>query len=287
MKNYYVASVSFGKDSLAMLLLLLEKQLPLDEVVFVNTGYEFNSTYAMRDRFLVMLKERNKSGSYPWITYTEIDISEEFTYAMFEKPVFHKGQEQNPDAQCHRVGFGWCGGVCRWGTGLKFDGLRKFYREILRDKKRFPDGVQIIEYVGIAADEKDRLERETAICKGCQKSYPLVDYNLKEKDCLEMCYENGYTYQETVVDKLGASQKVFLYRDLVSRGSCRMCRNKNLKELSNLYHLGYQTYFKPLLDMQEKIPEPFYQGRETVSDLVKRFDRRGYQLSIDQLFDFV
>ena len=34
----YVASVSFGKDSLAMLLKILEKGYPLDEVVFYNTG---------------------------------------------------------------------------------------------------------------------------------------------------------------------------------------------------------------------------------------------------------
>ena len=33
----YIASVSFGKDSLAMLLLLLEKEMPLDEVIFYNS----------------------------------------------------------------------------------------------------------------------------------------------------------------------------------------------------------------------------------------------------------
>lgn len=34
----YIASVSFGKDSLAMVLLILERGLPLDEVVFYDTG---------------------------------------------------------------------------------------------------------------------------------------------------------------------------------------------------------------------------------------------------------
>lgn len=32
----YIASVSFGKDSLAMLLKLIELQYPLDEVVFYD-----------------------------------------------------------------------------------------------------------------------------------------------------------------------------------------------------------------------------------------------------------
>lgn len=38
----YIASVSFGKDSLAMLLLLIEKKCPLDEVVFYDTGVNGN-----------------------------------------------------------------------------------------------------------------------------------------------------------------------------------------------------------------------------------------------------
>lgn len=34
----YIASVSFGKDSLVMLLRLIETGKPLDEVIFYNTG---------------------------------------------------------------------------------------------------------------------------------------------------------------------------------------------------------------------------------------------------------
>ena len=48
----YIASVSWGKDSLCMLLLLIEKQYPLDEVVFFDTGMEFRAIYHIRDSFL-------------------------------------------------------------------------------------------------------------------------------------------------------------------------------------------------------------------------------------------
>lgn len=44
----HIASVSFGKDSLAMLLLILEKNMPLDEVVFYDTGMEFEAIYKIR-----------------------------------------------------------------------------------------------------------------------------------------------------------------------------------------------------------------------------------------------
>ena len=46
----HIASVSFGKDSLAMLLLLLEKEMPLDEVIFFNSGMEFQAIYDIRDQ---------------------------------------------------------------------------------------------------------------------------------------------------------------------------------------------------------------------------------------------
>lgn len=41
----YVASCSCGKDSLAMVLTLLEKDCPLDYVLFVDLGKEFQSIY--------------------------------------------------------------------------------------------------------------------------------------------------------------------------------------------------------------------------------------------------
>ena len=45
----YIASCSFGKDSLAMVLMLIERDLPLDEVAFYDTGMEFQAIYDLRD----------------------------------------------------------------------------------------------------------------------------------------------------------------------------------------------------------------------------------------------
>lgn len=41
----YIASCSFGKDSLSMVLRLIEKDYPLDEVIFFDTGMEFQAIY--------------------------------------------------------------------------------------------------------------------------------------------------------------------------------------------------------------------------------------------------
>lgn len=51
----HIASVSFGKDSLYMLLRLIETGTPLDEVVFYDTGMEFQAIYDARDAVLPLL----------------------------------------------------------------------------------------------------------------------------------------------------------------------------------------------------------------------------------------
>ena len=53
---YHIASVSFGKDSLCMLLRLMETGAPLDEVVFYDTGMEFQAIYDTRDAVIPLLQ---------------------------------------------------------------------------------------------------------------------------------------------------------------------------------------------------------------------------------------
>lgn len=67
----YYASVSFGKDSLAMLFMLIDKGYQLDEVVFYDTGMEFQAIYNTRDAVLPILK---KLG----IKYTELHPEQPF-----------------------------------------------------------------------------------------------------------------------------------------------------------------------------------------------------------------
>lgn len=59
----YIASVSWGKDSTAMLLRLLSENKPLDEVVFFDTGMEFQAIYDVRDFVVPMLAEIARSAS--------------------------------------------------------------------------------------------------------------------------------------------------------------------------------------------------------------------------------
>ena len=41
----HIVSFSGGKDSTAMLLMMLEKNMPIDEIIFCDTGKEFPQMY--------------------------------------------------------------------------------------------------------------------------------------------------------------------------------------------------------------------------------------------------
>lgn len=111
-EKWHIASVSWGKDSLAMLLLLIEKGWPLDEVVFYDTGMEFQAIYDTQDR---MLPELEQLG----IRYTKLEPGNPFLYDMLERQV------QSRQKGAHR-GYGWCGGLCRWGTTEKLKAIDRY-----------------------------------------------------------------------------------------------------------------------------------------------------------------
>lgn len=205
----YIASVSFGKDSLAMLLLVLEKEMPLDEVIFYNSGMEFQAIYDIRDRMKPVLEQRG-------IRFTEVKPDAPFLYDMLEKTI-------NSRKNGFHHGYGWCGGLCRWGTTLKIKAL----------DGHSPDAE--VHYVGIAADEPDRLERLKP-----PKCSPLT-----EADCLAYCYQRGFFWEENGIR---------LY-NILDRVSCWCCKNKNRRELKNIYQFLPQ-YWKRLKELQVRISMP-------------------------------
>lgn len=169
MSKKYIASVSFGKDSLAMLLRLIEENEPLDEVIFYDTGMEFNAIYNIRDKVKNLLKEKN-------IKYVELKPKNSFLYDMFEREVKSKNGETHK-------GYSWCGGKCRWGTSAKLTILDKYTKDNYV-------------YIGIASDELKRIERN----KNPLKLMPLVKWNMSEKDCLEYCYDKGFNWLENDIE---------------------------------------------------------------------------------------
>ena len=244
----YIASCSFGKDSLAMVLKILELNYPLDEVVYFDIGVEFDSIRNNAERMKSILSDKG-------IKFTILEPSETFIHTMCERTV----NKRNGDVQ---QGYKWCGGTTRWGTTLKLDAIKKH-------NETYGNEV-IVEYVGVAADERHRINRQR---NGNRiKIYPLVEWEMTEKDCLEYCYSKGWHWSENGYE---------LY-DLLDRVSCKYCRNKNLKELRNIYHFMPDVW-QELKDLQDKVQMPF-KGDKTIHDIEERFITEDNQMSI---FDYI
>lgn len=204
--------------------------MPLDEVVFYDTGMEFQAIYNIRDKIKILLQEKN-------IKFVELKPDYDFKYKMFDKPV-------NKRDGTIGKGYSWCGGRCRWGTTDKLRTIEKYAKGCC-------------EYIGIAADEPNRISKE----RKQNKIMPLVTFNMTEQDCLDYCHSKGYYWYEDDIE---------LY-DILDRVSCWCCANKNLKELKN-YYLYLPTYWNKLKELQSKTDrnmKPNY----SVFDLENKFKR--------------
>ncbi len=216
----YVASLSFGKDSVAMVLMLIEKGYPLDEVMFYDTGMEFEAIYHVRNQILPILEQHG-------IKYVELKPERPFMYDMLEKPVHSKQKGDH-------FGYGWCGGLCRWGTRDKLNALDKYARDN-----------NCVVYIGIAADEPKRLERMEDY-----KRAPLAEWGIIESEALQYCWDNGIHWMEDGID---------LYT-ILDRVSCWCCCNKNQKELHNIW-LHLPDYWERLIQLQNQLERPMKRFR--------------------------
>lgn len=251
MKKIYVASNSNGKDSLWMILELIRRKYPLNLVLFFDGGKEFEAIYDIWERVKKMLDEKG-------IAWDVVEPEYPFDYCFCEKPINTKSGEE-------KIGYSWCGGVCRWMTELKVRAINKYYKE------HFSKDDVIIEYVGIAADELDRVAAPTSRGNNI-KLYPLITWGYKENDCFVGCYKAGFDWKEPDTD-------VELYQ-ILDRVSCWCCGNKNLNELRNIYHC-LPHYWEKLKEMQRKTDIPF-KKYGSIFELEERFKKEDEEKKYDR-----
>lgn len=199
----YIASCSFGKDSLAMVLRLIEKDYPLDEVIFFDTGMEFQAIYNNIEKLSKILLDKK-------IKFSILKDKYSFEFNAFQREVHKKDGTT-------KYGYDWCGGMRRWGTAGKLSAINRHYKENYGDEV-------VVEYVGIAVDERNRVEKYRLQRTKSVKLYPLVEWGMTENDCLNYCYKQGWNWKENGTD---------LYQ-ILDRVSCWCCVNKNQKEIKNI-----------------------------------------------------
>jgi len=189
-----IVSFSGGKDSTAMLLMMLKKNMPIDEIVFCDTGMEFPGMYEhihaveyCINRPITRLKAKHSF--------------EHYLGSIVKKRGKYKGEK----------GYGWTGHMFRWCTAyLKI----KLLQEYFKDKEEY------YLYLGIAKDEEHRAKRKEH--KNKHTKFPLIEWGITEKQALEYCYKEGF--------KWGGLYKKF---NRVSCWCCPLQPLKELKTLYN------------------------------------------------------
>ena len=222
----YVVSLSGGKDSTAMLLRLMEEHRPIDIILFCDTGLEFPQMYLHLE----------KLEQYIGRQITVLKAPHDFEYYFFE---YHP-KRKNPKLE-NLDGMSWPGPCARWCTAMLKTRIVNNYLKDLKKK------YEIIEYVGIAADEAKRIK---------DKCYPLVEWNMTEKDCLEYCYARGFDW--------GGLYTIF------KRVSCWCCPLQGINELRKLY-LFFPEQWKQLEEWDSKTWRKF-RADYSASDLRVRFE---------------
>jgi len=160
----HVVSFSGGKDSTAMLLMMIEKGMRIDEIVCVDTSKEFPQMYAHIEK----LKEYIKP-------YTITTVKIDFDYWLGEH-IKTKGKNKG------KVGYGFPDFRIRWCTALKREAVNKVKKTI---------GGESIDFMGIAFDEQKRIQGYTD--KRLVR-YPLVEMGITEKEALQYCYDKGFDW---------------------------------------------------------------------------------------------
>ena len=237
----YILSLSYGKDSMAMLLEVIRRKLPLDYVIFCDIKFD-----------------KNISGEHPlmaeWIPKAEKILKDKFGV-----DVIHLTAERNFYEQFYTVknkgnhkgdiyGFpymigAWC------NARLKLDPIRKFIN------KKIKEYGAVTEYIGIASDEPKRLERYKQLETDNHKYITLADLDIDEHRAMEICKENNLLSPK--------------YENSF-RGGCWFCPKQPHYELYNLWK-NYPHYFQILEDMEKDSPI-YFQNMKNLSYFRERFE---------------
>lgn len=240
----YIASLSYGKDSIAMLEVIKKYNMPLDRIVHVEIratptisadlpgmmDFKVKADKIIKDRYGIQVEHLQAPKSY-----------EEYFYTIV------RGKKSKNAGKIYGFPFrmgAWC------NSRLKMSILNKFNRK------------NIIQYIGIAADEPNRFKILNE-----RKTSPLVEYEVTEQQCYDWCKENNLlspVYENSF------------------RGGCWFCHNQRLSELRNL-RKSYPGYWNLMLKWDKDSPSTFRTDGTTVHDLDKRFELEDRQLSVYDL----
>ena len=187
----YIASLSYGKDSCAMLEIIKQHNMPLDRIVHVEImatdtihadlppmmEFKAKADKIIKERYGIEVEHVHADRSYEEMFYTTRNNK------TFGKVLYGFPCQRRP----------WC------NSKLKTKKLKAFNKP------------NIVQYIGIAADESNRFHNPTD-----RKRSPLVEHGVVETEARKICEE---------LDLISP-----IYSQS-ARGGCWFCHNQPVNQL--------------------------------------------------------
>lgn len=236
-----IFNLSFGKDSMATLLLAIEQGIPIDRVMYCDIRFnnEISGEHPIMAEWIPTAEKRLKELFGVTVDHAYSGVS---FYEQFYK-VYKRGSRTGEIYGFPLTLMAWC------NQRLKVDAIQKYSNELPPHRTHF---------VGIAYDEPIRWERmkkkETEKCK--YRSL-LVEQKLTEQDAFEICRK---------YDLLSPMYSV----DGIYRGGCWFCPKQCLADLYSLWK-NYPELYGKLLAMEPDSHNTFKPNGATLSSLAERF----------------
>ena len=246
----HIASCSFGKDSIATVLLALEHGEPLDEVVYCEVMFadEISGEVPEHRDFIY-------NTAIPYFESRGVKVVVLRSVRTF-MTCFYRKVGRGPNA----------GKIWAWPLCGKCCIQRDCKVPPIEKHKKSLKGQDIVQYIGIAKDEQDRLAR----LDGKEQVSLLDKYGFDEAMAFEICKKHGLL------------SPIYEFTD---RGGCFFCPNAKEKELRHLYD-HHPDLWDMLLECQaapNKCTELFNRSM--------RFDEIDFNFRMDDaqtnIFDFL
>ena len=237
----YILSLSFGKDSTALLIEVLKKKLPLDYVIFCDIKFndKISGEHPLMSEWIPQAEKvlKDRFGVNVIHLTAKKNFTEQF-YTIKEKGN-HKGDTYGFP---YTIG-AWC------NDRLKLQPINQFIQRTIKQYGA------VTEYIGIAKDEPKRLARYKELENQKHKYITLADLNIDELQAMEICKQN----------------------DLLSpkytnsfRGGCWFCPKQSMSDLYELWK-NYPHYFNMLLEM-EKDSFNTFKPNKTIKQIKEQFE---------------
>lgn len=242
-----IVSFSGGKDSTAMLLMMLARGEQVDAAVYFDTGWEFPQMANHIKRVEAMIAP---------VPVIRLHPRRPFIWSMLHREVRPRG-----GGPVRFKGWGWPSPLRRWCTREKADQIDRYRRSL---------GGEVIQAIGFAADEARRSDSANMVRRAATVRFPLVEWDVAEADALAYCKARGFTWDG-------------LY-DIFPRVSCFCCPLQSLSELRKLRkHFpglwGQMLLWERQMNGRAWEDRRFHNAR-TVHDLEARFAEEDRQLTL-------